>query len=359
MTGGLPCAFVLAVMAAGAMADSAPDYDLADSWLARPGIESPALLVPGGDRIADDASLPADAFYIHPTTGMNTDIDNVPVDDESALATARLMLMTQATPFNGVARIFAPRYRQAALPVFGRDLAEVQAPMNLAYQDVRRAFVHYVRHDNRGRPFFIVAHSQGSNHALRLLADEVAGSPLQNLLVGAYLPGMPVPLAVFDGDLATVPPCATPTQTGCVAAWGTFADGYTDFDDWKAVNHFWDSAQGRWRTALGMELVNVNPVSWRMGGVMAPVEAHLGAVPFGVRGSHFARIVPRLVGVRVAADFALVTPVPDLADLFDDGGIFEAGNYHVFDIALFWADIRANAATRLDAWERRDAAPDG
>jgi len=347
---GLPGAFVLAVMAAAAMADGAPDYDLAGSWLARPGIDSPALLLPGGDRISDGASLRADAFYIHPTTGMNADIDNVPVDDERALATARLMLMTQATPFNGIARIFAPRYRQAALPVFERAPADMQAPANLAYGDVGRAFRHYARHDNHGRPFFIIAHSQGSNHALRLLAEEIAGTPLQDLLVAAYVPGMPVPRMLFDSDLATIPPCTRPDRTGCVAAWGTFAEGYADFDGWEAVNHFWDSAAGRWRTARGMELAGVNPVSWRMDGAAIPAAEHLGAVPFGVPDSHFARIVPQLVAARMAGGYTLVAPAPLPPGLFDDGGIFEAGNLHVFDIALFWADIRANAAVRLDAW---------
>ena len=337
------------VAACAAQADGI-DYRSNAAWLARPGIESPALRVPadGGTHALGDNAR-ADAFYIHPTTGMNADIDNVPIDDARALATARLMLEAQTTPFNGIARIYAPRYRQAALHVFDGDEDALQIPMNLAYQDVRAAFLDYVQHDNDGRPFFLVAHSQGSNHALRLLAEEIAGTPLQDLLVAAYVPGMPVPRALFVGPLATIPPCAEPRQTGCIAAWETFAEGFDGFEAWEGANHFWDVEAGRWHTARGMALVNVNPVSWVIDDRATPRSAHRGAVPFGVPGTHFSAVIPRLASARVAHDRVLVSP--DLpAGLFSDGGIFDEGNYHVFDISLFWADIRANAGERLAAF---------
>lgn len=161
---------------------------------------------------------------------------------------------------------------------------------------------------------------------------------------------MPVPRALFDGPLAGIPPCAAPAQTGCVAAWGTFAEGYRNLAAWEAGNQFWDGETGRWRTARGMPLVNVNPISWRMDGRPAPRGDHLGAVPFGVAGTHFSTVMPRLVGARAAHGYTLVSPVPLPPDLFQDGGVFEPGNYHVFDISLFWADIRANARDRLDAF---------
>lgn len=344
------CATVLC-LGAGIATAGGIDYSRDAAWLARPGFDSVVRLVPKDSDYCDGGDTArADAFYVHPTTGMNDNTDNVPIDDPDALATARFMLMAQATPFNGVARIFAPRYRQAALHVFDYDEADVQAPMNLAYEDVRRAFRHYARHDNADRPFFLVAHSQGSNHALRLLAEEIWGTPLQRRLVAAYLPGMPVPRALFNGPLAGIPPCAAPAQTGCVAAWGTFAEGYRDFGAWEAGNQFWDSDLRRWRMARGMPLVNINPISWRMDGRPAPQEDHLGAVPFGVAGTHFSTVISHLVGARTAHGYTLISPVPLPPGLFQDGGVFDAGNYHVFDISLFWADIRANARQRLAAF---------
>lgn len=106
--------FMLAATNAPAVAASDVNYSRADAWLVRPGMNSVAGLVPDGSGYGDlQASARADVFYVHPTTGMNDNDDNVSLDDSKALAMARIMLMTQATPFNSVARIYAPRYRQA------------------------------------------------------------------------------------------------------------------------------------------------------------------------------------------------------------------------------------------------------
>ncbi len=349
---------VLAAVTAASVSASASeiDYGRPEAWLARPGLASAATRVPKDSGYSSlEASARADVFYVHPTTGMRTDIDNVPIDDEQALATGRLMLGAQATPFNGIARIYAPRYRQAALHVFDRDEAALQAPVNAAYADVRRAFDHYAAHDNRGRPFFLVAHSQGSNHAMRLLIEAIRGTPMAARLVAAYLPGQPTPRAVFAGPLLSIPPCALPDQTGCVAPWGVFAEGTRDFGAWEAINVYWDAGARRWRSAKGMALVNVNPVSWRADDAPVPASQHRGAVPFGVPATHFTAPVAHLVGARTAHGYTLVAP-PLPASLFDGGGVFEPGNYHVFDINLFWADLRANARRRLTAFLARHGA---
>lgn len=341
---------VVAAAFAFAGASSGIDYSRPEAWLARPGLDSVASLVPkdsGYSNLA--ASARADVFYVHPTTGMRKDVANVPIDDPQALATARVMLMAQATPFNGIARIYAPRYRQIALHVYDEDETALQAPMNFAYEDVRRAFFYYAEHENQGRPFFLVAHSQGSNHALRLLIEDIQGTPLEARLVAAYLPGMPTPRRSFTEHLTHIPPCASPAQTGCVAIWGVFAEGYRDFAGWESSNVYWDAAIRRWRSPKGMPLVNVNPVSWRENDAATPASLHLGAVPFGVAATHFSHPVARLVSARTAHGYTLVSPAPP-AGLFDDGGVFSRGNYHVFDINLFWVDLRANARRRLTAF---------
>lgn len=215
---------------------------------------------------------------------------------------------------------------------------------------MRNAFKYYATHDNQGRPFFLLAHSQGSNHALRLLLEEIQGTPLEARLVAAYLPGQPTPQSVFTEHLTRIPPCSTAEQIGCVAVWGVFADGYRDFRAWEAINVYWDASMRLWRSAEGMRLVNVNPVSWSENDVPTPIDLHRGAVPFGVAGTHFSRPVEHLLSARTEQGYSMVSPAPLPAGLFDDGGLFGNGNYHVFDINLFWVDVRANARRRLTAF---------
>lgn len=347
-------------MAAAQATDPAPaepiDYAQPGNWLARPGQASAADLTPKGGGLSNlQASARADVFYIHPTTGMRKDVVNVPVDDPEAMKIGALMLMAQATAFNGVARIYAPRYRQTALHVYEKTADEQQAPMNHAYADVRRAFAHYVEHDNQGRPFFLVGHSQGANHAQRLLSEAIQGTPLQSQLVAAYLPGIPLPRAVFQEDLRRIPPCTWPAQTGCAAVWGVFGAGEgNDFDDWELVTH-WSARLQRWVPATGKPLVNINPVSWNKKVPRTPARAHRGAVPFGAEGTHFTQPRAQLVRVHDDGHYARVSPLLP-TELFDDGGVFGGTNYHVFDISLFWLDLRENARRRLNAHTRRHGA---
>lgn len=342
--------FTLVTACAAGCATDLIDYSRYDSWLAFPGHPSPANLTPRDSGFSNlQKQAKADVFYVHPTTGMRKDAQNVPIDDPDALRMGLIMLMSQATPFNAVGRIFAPRYRQIALHVYDQGEDGLQEPMNRAYADVRRAFEYYVDHQNDGRPFFIVGHSQGANHAQRLVSEVIQGTPLERRLVAAYLPGNPVPRSVFADDLTRIPPCVQPAQTGCAAIWGTFGEGYTEFKPWEENNVYWDAPRQRWHAVRGQSLFNVNPVTWTDDVSQAPASLHRGAVPFGVPATHFTRPLPQLVSTRNDGRYTFVSPTPLPANLFNDGGVFGGANYHVFDINLFWIDIRENARQRLAA----------
>jgi len=331
------------------------DYSRDESWLARPGLASPANEVPRGSGFSNlQAFAHADLFYVHPTTSLGGKPGNATIDDPQVDVISKKMVQAQATPFNAVARIFAPRYRQLTLPTYQLDLDAQQAPNNRAYADVRRAFEYYLAHDNGGRPFFLLGHSQGSNHVQRLLSEVVQGTALEKRLIAAYIPGQPLPRTVFDKDLTGIPPCRRPEQTGCAAVWGVFGEGVdeTMLADW-GDNPWWDAARGRWVATPGVPLVNINPVSWDVAEPVTPAARHRGGVPFGVAGTDFTRPRPQLVGARDDGRYTFVSPLLT-PDLFDDGGIFGGANYHVFDISLFWLDLRENARLRLNAFLRHN-----
>lgn len=336
---------------------AAPDYHLAKNWLALPGYPSAALQVPPGSGFSSlqDSAL-ADVFYIHPTTSLRGDLQNAPIPDEQADQTADLMLLTQATPFNAIAKIYAPRYRQVTLPTYSLDKQSLQKPANLAYGDVLAAFNHYVSHYNHGRPFFLVGHSQGTNHAQRLLTEAIQGTPLEALLIAAYLPGQPIPRSVFKNDLQRIPPCDSPAQSGCVAIWQTFGEDQDEaaLNEWQDENIYWHQGSHLWQTIPAGAPVSINPVSWDINIPVTSPDQHRGAIPFGTE-STFKHLLPALVTVRDIRGYAFVSPALP-AEYFNDGNIFGGSNYHVFDIPLFWLDIRENAHLRLNTWREQHGA---
>ncbi len=85
--------------------------------------------------------------------------------------------------------MYAPRYREAYIHAYLGTEEEREALLAFAYDDVRPAFEHYLEHDNGGRSFILASHSQGSDHAMRLLQELIDPGPLREQMVAAYMIG--------------------------------------------------------------------------------------------------------------------------------------------------------------------------
>ena len=96
--------------------------------------------------------------------------------------------------FRNACRLFAPLYRQVTLSALHAAMRRQPdgADRELPYADVRAAWRDYLAHDNHGRPFVLIGHSQGSALLKRLLAEEIDGKPVQRRLLSAILPGTAV-----------------------------------------------------------------------------------------------------------------------------------------------------------------------
>ncbi len=130
-------------------ADAPPaiDYSQTNSWLALP---------------ADPNAYDVDVFWVYPTvfhkkTGWLMDIR-----DKELQQAAQRTLRYQASVFSQQANVYAPLYRQ--MNMAGLSLPEDQKDRLMQYpkEDVWHALQYYLKHYNRGRPFILAAHSQGS-----------------------------------------------------------------------------------------------------------------------------------------------------------------------------------------------------
>jgi hypothetical protein len=118
-------------------------------WLARPELVkgNPALWLPEGYEDAEDA-FPKDkkaaVFFVHPTSFMKKNRWNATLDDEESQTLARIFLRGQASAFNAIGDVWAPRYRQATLGAFLTTKPQGQQALDAAYQDVLAAFDYFV-----------------------------------------------------------------------------------------------------------------------------------------------------------------------------------------------------------------------
>lgn len=298
---------------------TAPDYSDPNSWAALPDKADYADYVPG-DTIKDrQANAAVDVFFIHPTTFLQKDsMWNAGITDSAINhKTDFWVLRNQASVFNGAGRIYAPRYRQAHLKSYFNVENGGRKALYFAYTDVKRAFEYYLENYNNGRPIIIASHSQGSTHATLLLQDYFDGTDLQEKLVAAYMPGMPIRTDSFDH----IPPCKAADDLGCFLSWCTFDKGhYPDVYDW------W--YQGS---------VTMNPITWRLDSGYSEHELHSS-----ILYKNYEFKWPNSISVTTNNGILWTRKPKKWWRIF-----LIKQNYHTADYNLFWLNIRENVALRV------------
>ncbi|WP_191225152.1 DUF3089 domain-containing protein [Edaphosphingomonas haloaromaticamans] len=314
----------------------APDYAAASAWLARPDLpDDPSRFTVAG--IARAARPEVAVFYVPPTSYMKRDRWNAPLDDADANQRLGLFASSQASAFNGMGAVWAPRYRQATLGAFLAGNADAAAAIDFAYRDVARAFDAFLAQIPASRPILLAGHSQGSLHLMRLMAEKVAGKPVAKRIVAAYVIGWPVS-ETADIPAMGLPGCTGPGQAGCVLSWQSYAEPA----DTHSVQAVYDATPGlTGAPRKGTPMLCVNPLTGAPGTAALPGANRGALVPDAeLKG---AELKPALVPARCdASGFLLIGAAPEGYS----GYVLPGGNFHVFDYALFWANIRADAEAR-------------
>ncbi len=315
-------------------------YDHPAAWISRPGAkDDPAQYLPTGATRGTVGR--AQVFFVHPTSYLARDHWNGPIDDDDARFRADLFVRGMASAFNGAGPVYVPRYRQAAFGVFLTNRPESLRALKIAHGDIEQAFDAFVRQIPADAPIVLAGHSQGALHLLTLIRDRVRGTPLEKRIVAAYLIGWPVS-PTRDLPQMGLPACDTPDRTGCVASWMSFAepaDPTMMLDAWRAQ----PGPDGGTRPIEPM--LCFNPLRGVPGG-QAPASANLGAmVPSDdlKTGAIVARAVPARCEAKTG--LLMLGDAPRMGPF-----VLPGNNYHVYDIPLFWTNLRADVARREAAW---------
>lgn len=338
----LKAAMVPSVSFKDSRQDAVPDYRRPSMWLSRPDLpDDPARWAPDGYAAAPRPAIAT--FYVHPTTYLRRDRWNAPLNDREANERTRLFAQTQASAFNGVAAIWAPRYRQATFGAFLTDKADAEAALDFAYRDVLAAFDAFISAIPASRPIILAGHSQGSLHLMHLLRDRVAGTPLARRVVAAYLGGWPVSIEA-DIPALGLPACSAPGQAGCIVAWQSFAE---PSEPSIIVDAFSATKGLTGRPRRDTHMLCINPLTGAPAST-ASADANLGAL----RPSEdfvSLSLEPGKVGARCDNGLLLIGAPPPGFGRY----ILPGNNFHVYDYALFWANLRADAEARASAYAAR------
>ena len=288
-----------------------------------------------------------DVFYLYPTAYARTGDGPVlcAVDDAGMRKSAQAAYSRQATAFRTVADIYAPYYRQVDATY---QLAQPPAQQEQVIRegpavDATAAFKYYLANYNDGRPFILVAHSQGSAVLKVLLADYLSAHPkVLARMIAAYVVGQ----SVTRDYLAANPRLrytSRPRDTGVLVSWNTEAPVI---------------ASPNPVTLPGG--IAVNPITWRTTQVWASASSNPGSIELdpstgGTPVLNADGTIKRVTGLADAqVDKSRGVVVCESVDAaafpyYIPGG-FPEGVLHTFDYPFYFFSVRANAAARTAAW---------
>ncbi|MDR1897133.1 MAG: DUF3089 domain-containing protein, partial [Prevotellaceae bacterium] len=174
------------------------DYAKADNWLS----------------VGNGGSLDVDVFFLYPTSWRAApgEYPISTIDDSGMRQYAAYYRATRASAFETAGNIYAPYYRQldASFAIMNAVRPEIAAAFfaGVPLVDVRAAFEYYIKHYNKGKPFILAGHSQGSIVLFALLSSYMKENPdVYNRMIAAYLIGAPL-----TQDIYTAFPHLNPAQ---------------------------------------------------------------------------------------------------------------------------------------------------
>lgn len=304
--------FLLLCTGGWGLAARPPDYANPDNWLSAPANADKAI----------------DVFFLYPSA-WNPPAGNTQtyadIDDAQMRSRAGEILQKTAGLFDHIANIYAPYYRQAdAAATLGMPLEDVEALTRaVPGEDALAAFKYYLERYNRGRPFILVSHSQGSSTMkVSILKELIARDPaLRSRMIAAYCIGW-----TFTPDYLTAHGlqfAKGPDDTGVIIAWNTEAPGVS------AVN-----------PVVYPGALVINPITWSTTNAYAPASKSLGSNIAGYKASD-GRIDP---GRGVIINTTLDPANYDLSPMFPYGSL------HAVEWELYYYDVLQNVITRSAAY---------
>ena len=277
---------------------------------------------------------PADLFIVCPTVDLGTGGNkNMSLTDNEAKKNFYGALNMERGIYEQHCRMYAPYYRQAVLADYDLPANEAEPYFNLAYKDVRAAFVYYMQHENNGRPFVFAGFSQGAEMCLRLLKEFGNEDFVKDNMVACYAIGWR-----FTPQEAKQYPYIRAAQS---------------VDDLGTVIMFNSEAPEVTSSLMvphGEKSFCINPLNWRTDGTMADKALNSGACFTDYSGS-IKREVPQLTGCCIDTERGVlkVTDIdkkqyPPVLSIFTDG------IYHLYDYQFFYRNLQQNVGLRINTF---------
>ncbi len=280
-----------------------------------------------------DGETRADVFFVCPTVyGGSDDACNMDMQDEDTKEAFLGAINMEKGIYEEGTRFFAPYYSQVGLHVYEMSEEEMEPYLDIAYADVKNAFLYYLEEENDGNPIVLAGFSQGADMCIRLLEDCFADEETQDLLVACYAIGW----RITEEEMEEYPHL-------------TFAEGADDTGVLITFDVEDPAIEDSIIIPEGTRSLCINPLTWSTDGAVADRSLNLGAC-FTNYAGEITDEIPEFTGAYIDEERGALK-VTDVSpeDYPSTLSIFEDGSYHTYDYLFFYRNLQENVQTRMDA----------
>ncbi|MEG0156584.1 MAG: DUF3089 domain-containing protein, partial [Anaerovoracaceae bacterium] len=289
--------------------EPASDYSKAENWLAAE-VE--------GDKAVD-------VFYLYPTT-FSMEKGGEPfakIDDGGMRSGAKQVYDFQSGVFAQSCNRYAPYYRQvdAVYDLQKSQKTQEKNMEKLPAKDALAAFDYYIEHYNKGKPFILAGHSQGSNVLLYLLDTYMKEHPeTYKRMVAAYVIGYSV-TETYLKENPHLRFAQGQEDTGVIISYNTEATGVTEENP-----------------VLRKGAIAINPITWTRTEEPAPATLSKGSLMLHegepVKMSQFA-------DAKVNQERGVVNISTADPNIYSspENPIFKKGVFHANDYNFYYFDL--------------------
>ncbi|WP_300367372.1 DUF3089 domain-containing protein [Brachyspira sp.] len=280
-----------------------------------------------------------DVFYLYPTAWSRENTNEsiiCPINYPPMLQYITNVMTEQTSIFDEVGYVYAPLYRQADAVYLLDQKNNISKEEQDKYfystpkEDAIAAFDYYIKNYNQNRPFILVGHSQGAMMIKEILIDYFkTNENLENRMVAAYILGY----SVTQKDLDENPHLRFANNeydTGVIISYNTESPDFNGYNP-----------------TLLEGAISINPITWTLEETLATKEQSVGANIATNYGQPTKIADAKVDKARGVIKCSTINPDDFYAG---EGGIFEKGVYHVYDIALYYYDLKENARKRVGAF---------
>lgn len=277
-----------------------------------------------------------DVFYVYPSVWHKSNsakLNTAEINDSQMHTAAKIVLAQQASAFETIGNIYAPYYRQAdpayalSLPPNKRDLFIGGIPAT----DVEAAFAHYIKYENKNRPFLLAGHSQGSQTLLFLLSGYLKNNPqVYKQMVAAYIIGYSVTTDYLEQN-PHLKFAEGADDTGVIISYNTEAP------DLNITN-----------PVLLENSLCINPINWSRVETLAYASDNMGSLVIDTLGQIIKQKAMNYANAQIDKTRGVVTcSSVDAKNLQRKIGVLPEGVYHMYDYSFYFFNLRANAELRI------------